>query len=115
MSVTTSDINLKEKIVQAFEQTPDRKNAQRVEAILNFQTLGLPGNKTEEYRFTPITRVLEKNFNFDQPNPIESKIKSIDQFLIPDFEANVLVFINGIYSQDFSRVISPENEIKISD
>jgi len=115
MSTVTSDIDLKEKIVQAFEQTPDRKNAQRVEAILNFQKLGLPGNKTEEYRFAPITRALEKNFNFDQSNPIESKINSIDQFLIPGLEANIIVFINGIYSSDHSKIISSESEIKISD
>ncbi len=115
MSVITSDIDLKEKIVQAFEQTPNRKNVQRTEAIHHFQKLGLPGNKTEEYRFVPITRALEKNFSFDQLNPIESNIKSIDEFLIPDLEANIIVFINGIYSPDFSKVVSPESEIIISD
>ena len=115
MSTISSDIDLKEKIVRAFEQTPDRKNIQRTEALQHFQRLGLPGNKTEEYRFTPITRALEKNFNFDQPNPIESKIKSIDQFLIPGLDANLIVFINGIYSSSFSKIISPESEVKISD
>jgi Fe-S cluster assembly protein SufD len=115
MSTLASDIDLKEKIVRAFEETPDRKNVQRSEALQYFQKLGLPGSKTEEYRFTPITRALEKSFNFDQPNPIESGIKSIDRFLIPCLEANLIVFINGIYSPDFSKVISPESEIKISD
>jgi len=115
MSVITSDIDLKEKIARAFEQTPDRKNVQRTEALQHFQKLGLPGNKTEEYRFAPITRALEKNFNFDQSNAIESKIKSIDEFLIPGLETNILVFINGIYSTDFSKVISTDNEIVISD
>src|SRR6185369_8568627 len=115
MSTITTDIDLKEKIVRAFEQTPDRKNAQRVEAIQNFQKLGLPSNKSEEYRFTPITRALEKNFTFDQPGTVPSKINSVDQFLIPDLETNIIVFINGIYSADHSKIISPESEIKISD
>jgi len=115
MSTIASDIDLKEKIVRAFEQTPDRKNVQRTEAIQHFQKLGLPGNKTEEYRFTPITKALEKNFSFNQSSPIETKIKSIDQFLIPNLEANIIVFINGTYSPDFSKIISPESEIKISD
>src|SRR4051812_1014717 len=104
MSTITSDIDLKEKINRAFEQSPDRKNAQRVEAMMNFQRLGLPSNKSEEYRFTPITRALEKNFNFDQSNSIESKIKSINQFLIPDLEANIIVFVNGIYSSEHSKI-----------
>jgi Fe-S cluster assembly protein SufD len=115
MSAITSDNDLKEKIVRAFEQSPDRKNAQRVDAIKNFQKLGTPANKTEEYRFTPITRALEKNFSFDLSNEVPSKINSIDQFLIPDLEANSIVFVNGIYSSEHSKIISPESEIKISD
>jgi Fe-S cluster assembly protein SufD len=115
MSAITSDIDLKEQIAKSFDQSPDRKNVQRANALQHFQKLSLPGNKTEEYRFFPITRALEKNFKFDQPNPIESKIKSIDNFLIPQLEANWVVFINGIYSAELSNIISPENEIQISD
>jgi Fe-S cluster assembly protein SufD len=115
MSAITSDIDLKDKIARAFEQTPDRKNVQRTEAMRQFLKLGLPSNKTEEYRFAPITRALEKNFNFDLTNPVESKIKSNDQFLIPALEANIIVFINGIYSAEHSKIISPESEVKISD
>src|SRR5437868_698295 len=115
MSAIISDIDLKDKIARAFEQTPDRKNVQRTEAMRQFLKLGLPSNKTEEYRFAPITRALEKNFNFDLTNPVESKIKSNDQFLIPALEANIIVFINGIYSAEHSKIISPESEIKISD
>src|SRR5882762_8822481 len=105
MSAITSDIDLKEKIVRTFEQSPNDQNAQRKEAIVSFQKLGLPRGKAEEYRFTPITRALEKNFNFEQTNQIESRINSIEQFLIPDLEANVVVFVNGIYSTNFSTVI----------
>src|SRR5258706_4962639 len=115
MGEIISDIDLSEKIVRAFEDTPDRKNVQRMDAMGHFQKLGLPGSKTEEYRYAPITRALEKNFNFELVNPVASNIKSIDQFLIPDLEANVIVFINGIYSTGFSKIISPENEIQITD
>jgi len=115
MSAITSSLDLTEKIVRSFEQTPDRKNVQRAQAIEHFQKLGLPGNKTEEYRFTPITKALEKNFHFDRISPSESNIKSVDEFLIPDLQANILVFVNGIYSPAFSKIISPEIEIKISD
>jgi Fe-S cluster assembly protein SufD len=115
MSAITSDTDLKERIVQAFELTPDRKNVQRTEAIKHFQKLGLPGNKTEEYRFAPIGRALEKNFNFDLPNTIQSKVTSIVKFLIPGLQANVIVFINGIYSAEHSTIVSPKSDLKISD
>jgi len=109
MSVATNDIDLKEKISKAFTS----KELQRQQAFEVFQKLGLPGNKSEEYRFTPITRALEKNFDFTSANSA-SDISSIDSFFIPNLETNLIVFINGKYSSKFSKVISPEKEVKIS-
>ncbi len=86
----------------------------RKRALEEFQTSGLPAVKSEEYRFTPIARALEKNFDFELPNSIESKITSIQEFLIPGLEANLIVFINGFFSKEFSTIISPANELKIS-
>ena len=114
MSATTTDTDLKTKIAKAFELHPGRTNTVRQQAISSFVKTGLPTNKSEEYRFTPITRLLEKNFNFEKTNSIESSLSSIDQFLIPGLEANVLVFINGRYSKAFSKIISPEKEIRIT-
>ncbi|HLZ15692.1 MAG TPA: hypothetical protein VKQ08_01580, partial [Cyclobacteriaceae bacterium] len=113
MSTVTSDIGLKENIVQAFEGTGGARLQNRREAIAHFQRMGLPGNKSEEYRFTPIARALERNFDFTQ-TATAPKINSVDPFLIPDLDANVLVFINGIYAAGFSGVSSPESEIRIS-
>lgn len=109
MSVVATDIDLKEKIGKLFTSTDTR----RKEAFEAFQKLGLPTGKSEEYRFTPIARALEKNFNFDTENSA-SKIESIDQFLIPKLEANLVVFINGKFSKGFSKIISPATELKIS-
>jgi Fe-S cluster assembly protein SufD len=72
----------------------------------------LPTNKSEEYRYTPITRALEKNFNFSLANP-SGKIDQKD-FLIEDLDANILVFVNGVFSPEQSAIISPEYEISIS-
>lgn len=108
MSAVAIDTELKEKIAKSFSSSdPKRKSALEV-----FQKLGLPTAKSEEYRFTPITRALEKNFNFDLANSA-SNISSIDQFLIPGLDANVLVFINGKYAAQFSEIISPKNELAI--
>ncbi len=87
----------------------------RTQALEEFQKLGLPTGKSEEYRFTPITRALEKNFDFEKPNSIKCEITSIEEFLIAGLEANVIVFINGSYSKEFSKILSPEKEIKIAD
>ncbi len=106
---------VEEKMALAFDQLSGQKNSNREEAFRDFQKLGLPGNKSEEYRYTPITRALEKNFNFEQQSFAKSTITSVEEFLIPQLESNIIVFINGIYSKEFSRIISPDTEIKISD
>jgi Fe-S cluster assembly protein SufD len=72
----------------------------------------LPANKHEEFKYTPITRELEKNFVFAD-TPSATVKTDINSFLIPDIDANVLVFINGVYSPEYSSVISPASELTI--
>jgi Fe-S cluster assembly protein SufD len=83
----------------------------RAEAKQALQTLGLPGSKSEEYKFTPITRVLEKNFNFSAP-PSLSSISEIQQFLIPTIDGNTIVFVNGLFSEQLSNYNHDELHIK---
>lgn len=109
MSALVTDTDLKQKIAKSFSST----DAARKNAFDVFQKLGLPASKSEEYRFTPITRALEKNFNFEIANSLSS-LSSIHPFLIPGLEANLVVFINGKYSRQFSKIISPESEVRIS-
>jgi Fe-S cluster assembly protein SufD len=84
----------------------------RKEGLSYFKQLGLPVNKAEEYKFTPVTRLLEKNFNFSNRNP-EAKPLDIARYIIPSLEANVLVFINGVYAAEHSKIISPASQITI--
>ncbi|MBS1489392.1 MAG: Fe-S cluster assembly protein SufD [Bacteroidetes bacterium] len=107
---TTTTLYLNGKIANLFEQS-GITNQQRKEAFAAFQKIGLPANKSEEYRFTPITRVLEKNFDFNSIGN-SSSINSIEPFFIPNVDANLIVFINGIFSSTFSKIISKELEIK---
>ncbi|GHN02838.1 Fe-S cluster assembly protein SufD [Cytophagales bacterium WSM2-2] len=109
MSVIATDSDLIQKISKSFSSS----DLLRKSALESFQKLGLPGNKSEEYRFAPVTRALEKNFNFDIKNT-EAGISSIGEFLIPNLDSNLLVFINGKYSSEFSKIKSPESEVKIS-
>src|SRR5688500_12054618 len=71
----------------------------RKESLDDLQTLGLPGTKHEEYKYTPLTREIEKNFTF-QNAATEYYLKDIGEYLIPGLKANIIVFINGIYAAD---------------
>jgi Fe-S cluster assembly protein SufD len=106
-SITSEVAELIKKGLTAQRSLPEL----RKEAFETFQRLGLPGNKTEEYKDTPIARSLEKNFTF-QPAPTKGKIKPKD-FLIPAIDANVIVFVNGIFSKEHSNIVSSEAEISL--
>ena len=84
----------------------------RKKAIETLEKKGLPGSKHEEYRFTPITRAIENVFTWkNEITP--AQLSSVDQYLIPGVDANIIVFVNGQYSETFSNIISPDNEVKI--
>lgn len=110
---TTVTRDITNEIVEAFHRGKfDVANNHRKNAITFFEKTGLPTAKQEEYRFTPITKSLEKNFSWGTKDST-SFINSIVSFLIPDLDANILVFINGRYSESLSKIISPEKEVKI--
>jgi Fe-S cluster assembly protein SufD len=113
MSVTVSDKNITADLIASIEKnvSTDASIASlRKEALESLQKLGLPPNKTEEYKFTPITRLLEKNFNFSAVNP-QSKLSSIDQFKIMDLDATIIVFVNGVFVKESSSILP--NDITI--
>src|SRR5688572_20167978 len=112
--MTTITKDIKNEIIETFQQQSfEVATESRKQAISFFEKLGLPGAKQEEYRFTPITRSLEKNFNWSSL-PTSSTISSAAQYLIPDLDANVVVLVNGVYSKLLSKVISIESELSIS-
>lgn len=109
--ITKKDIN--SEIISSFRDAKFGEATQsRQKAISNLERLGMPTAKSEEYRFTPITKNLEKHFDWEIKST-PSTIESIDEFLISGIDANVLVFINGSYKKSFSKIVSPESEVKI--
>lgn len=77
----------------------------RQEALKLFQSIGLPGRKSEEYKFTPITAALEKNVDWQQPTG-EGQFSSITPFLIDGVESHVVVLVNGVFSAALSSIQS---------
>ncbi|HZY78345.1 MAG TPA: Fe-S cluster assembly protein SufD [Cyclobacteriaceae bacterium] len=67
-------------------------------------SISLPTSKTEEYRFTPVVRVLEKSFPKGFIGGEKKEIKSIEEYLIPGLDAALLVVIDGVYSKEFSNI-----------
>ena len=61
------------------------------QALADFERIGLPTNKTEEYKYTPLSRLLEKNFSFAVDNA-PSALTDVKNFFIPEVEGHILVY-----------------------
>lgn len=80
----------------------------RAQAKTALEKLGLPTSKNEEYRFTPIARVLGKNFDLTTYEKSSSALQQIKAFEIPELDAQVVVMVNGQFSRDLSNFSDSE-------
>jgi Fe-S cluster assembly protein SufD len=84
----------------------------RKNAISNFEKLGFPTTKNEEWKYTNISPILKQEFVFSKP---VAKIEPamIERFKFSGMDENVLVFLNGRYSKEFSSLKNLEQSIII--
>lgn len=93
------------------EQISPKRNA----AFESFIQAGFPGTKNEAYKYTAVTKALEKAFskNIIQQNPAFTS--SVKDHLIEGLEGNIVVFLNGSYSEAHSTIVSPSDQLIIHD
>ncbi len=117
--------DLSAAFVDQYEQFRQKLNGRgaafnniRQKAITHFAAVGLPAKKHEEYKYTPITRALEKTFvKQDALSPAytgSSETESQVREQLLDLEANHLVFINGQFAESLSTIVSPEEQLRVS-
>jgi Fe-S cluster assembly protein SufD len=100
----------KEKYDQSLKQngTTGLLSVRR-EAFAIFSRLGIPTVKHEEWKYTPVNSIFNKEFNFPIRQVKELTAGDLKAIHLPGHvQANELFFINGIYSQQLSIIRSPE-------
>jgi len=115
MSVSVNEKNATAEVCQWIDQQISLNpavSANRVEGLKAFQEIGLPQKKSEEYKHTPVTRLLQQNFDFEVPPAAQSDLDP-KAFAIPSIDCHVIVLINGFYSSAHSTAALPE-ELNIS-
>ena len=106
MNVSVNESKISLDVARLIERSLTPDDQIRKEAYRTFQRLGLPANKAEEYKDTPIARLLEKNFKLQSP-PLPGHVDP-SPFYISSLEADIVVFINGFFSKEHSRVAAAE-------
>ena len=95
---------------KAFDQLPSQPSwlkSLREEGFSRFNETGFPTTHDEDWRFTNVSAIARTEFQLAQP----AKIK-LDSFDTAAF-ANQLVFINGHFSRELSRIGALPKGVKI--
>jgi len=104
MSTVVTDKNITSLFTSTVNvQSESNEGVRRLrnEALAVLESIGLPSVKNEEYKHTPLTRLLEKNLKFPFHN-VSSTAVDLESIRIPSIEGVNLVFINGKFSAQHS-------------
>jgi len=106
-------MNTIENIKDRFHQLQSNNGCSQLTPIEQnafdaFSKLGIPTVKHEEWKYTRISTLFNKEFEFIPANQtISLSGKDVDAVRLPDHEeANELVFVNGLYSASLSIIRS---------
>lgn len=104
--ITQISDSLQAKLNNAFENTVLLGNADlkelRKQAFDKFSTLGLPTVKNEDWKYTQIQTVLKHDYALEpqvNPNQVDFSV-----YQIPGLDAYSLIFINGIFQPEMSKL-----------
>ncbi len=111
MTSTDTDINLIENLAakvsrSGFNILNDFPQI-RDESLNALKVTGLPGNKHEEYKYFNVSRKIKRDYNFPLPAGEAVETGWIRSRLVDDNKGIHIVFINGIYSKEFSNFDTP--------
>jgi Fe-S cluster assembly protein SufD len=102
MSVLIENKDLLTSIVAAASGAGGNFADVRQEGLKALSNLGLPNRKSEEYRFTPIVRSMEKLFSTWPAESAPSKLSDIRPFMMEGLESSLVVLVNGEYREDMN-------------
>lgn len=81
----------------------------RRDALSTFEAQGFPTRKDEDWRYLNLISLMNEPFQ----DPTVSAIDSVDAWKMKDTETNLVVFVNGIYNEQHSKIIDEENGLVI--
>lgn len=103
-------------IKEQFEQLQTEESGSQLQhfrskAFDTFNQLGVPTARNEEWRYTRIAPLFNNGFQLQQNNLV---LADVVTHRMPGHEkANELFFVNGRYSADLSKIISPSLQVTL--
>src|SRR5690606_35929000 len=101
-------MDVKTYFKEQFDQLQLKKNESKLnflrkDAFDFFNKAGIPTTRNEEWKYTRIGGLFNKEFRFNEPTEISAE--DLEAVRMPGYEsADELVFINGFYSEKHSVI-----------
>ncbi len=110
----------KHQLLAAFQLNEDRMNGAskaplhqiRRAALAQFDRLGFPTIRHEEWKYSNVAELLKENFALDSRSALTAD--DLAPLHIPNLEGNIIMFVNGMYRPDLSRIVSPASQVQIT-
>ncbi len=114
-------MTLQEKLTQHFAQSQAKLDGQkrtpiqriRQNAIEDFEQVGFPNTKTEQWKYTSVRHIANNlNLNIAKQNNVVLDKKTIKKYHINQLDCLEMVFVDGFFMPQYSNTI-PQNTIVV--
>ncbi|HLL94856.1 MAG TPA: SufD family Fe-S cluster assembly protein, partial [Spirosoma sp.] len=110
----------KNQLLAAFQSNEERMNGAsktqlhqiRRAALHQFDLLGFPTIRNEEWKYSNVANLLKEAFDLDNHSSLTAN--DLSPLQIPNLDGNIITFVNGLHRPDLSRIISPNEQVQIS-
>ncbi len=93
---------------------PEWFDPMRRGAAARFASVGFPGTRDEEWRFTPVAPIAQRTWRPAPADPANLSADLLTPFVFGHPEWSTLVFVNGAYSEALSRVSRQPGGVRVS-
>ncbi len=112
--------DFKNQLMAAFRTNEELMNGEsktplhqlRRAALHQFDLLGFPTIRHEEWKYSNVNSLLKEAFDLDHGSTLASS--DLIGLEIPNLDGNILYFVNGRYHPELSRLVSPADQVQIS-
>ena len=95
-----------------FAWSPDFMNEIRLEALESFRLLGFPKKKSEDYKYTSVEELFNKDIDYlSSPDKISVETEDLFTCDIPELDTRVLLVLNSFYDPKQPKLSTLENGI----
>lgn len=102
-------MELKDKLVASYVAFENRVDINsdvheiRSKALQNFEDLGFPTKKLEEWKYTSLNSVLKQDYSIFPNKDVAIELADVKKYFIHDIDTYKVVFIDGKYSSFLSE------------